>query len=114
VEEDNVKEEAAKDALEGTVESQPGSKHVVYANINSQIEDFTFLITALYHWEKQRPAIAPTQITDPKLLMQKSNKPPPKEEKSKGDKEKEKNKDQPVEEKAKPDGPPAASDAADS
>lgn len=26
-------------------------KFVVYSNINSQQEDYTFLVTALYHWE---------------------------------------------------------------
>jgi hypothetical protein len=56
-----------------------GKKYVVYANINSQIEDFTFLVTALYHWEKTKPAVALTQPSDPKLFMQKSTKPAKKE-----------------------------------
>jgi len=43
-----------------------GKKYVVNANINSQNEDFTFLVTALYHWEISHPAIRPTQPTDPK------------------------------------------------
>lgn len=53
------KEHAADDETKG-------KKYVVYANINSQSEDFTFLVTALYHWETLRPAIHPTQPNDPK------------------------------------------------
>ena len=37
-----------------------GRRYVVYANINSQIEDFSFLVTALFHWEELYPAICPT------------------------------------------------------
>lgn len=61
-EQDGAKKEeaAATQAVANAVESQPGARYVVYANINSQSADFTFLITALYHWEKLRPAIAPT------------------------------------------------------
>jgi hypothetical protein len=33
------------------IDKTKGKKYVVYANINSQIEDFTFLVTSLYHWE---------------------------------------------------------------
>jgi hypothetical protein len=30
-------------------------KFVVYANINNTEDDFTFLLTALYHWEEATP-----------------------------------------------------------
>ena len=72
----------------------------MYANINSQNEDYTFLITALYHWELRRPAIAPTQPTDPKLFMQKSSKPVKKE---KADEKVQPEKSQPDAAPAKPD-----------
>jgi hypothetical protein len=49
-----------------------GRKYVVYANINSQTEDFTFLLTALYHWEKLHPVIGPTQPQDPAPFVQKA------------------------------------------
>lgn len=51
-----------------------GRRYVVYANINSQIEDFSFLVTVLYHWEELYPAICPTQPSDPKPLLQKASK----------------------------------------
>ena len=67
--------------LDGT----EGKKYVVYANINSQTEDFTFLVTALYHWEKLHPAISLTQPTDPAPLAQKSTKAAKKEAQAKAD-----------------------------
>jgi hypothetical protein len=39
-------------------ESSGDAKYVVYANINSLNEDYTFLVTALYHWEKLYPVIS--------------------------------------------------------
>ena len=61
-------------AAESTKKTEAEKKYVVYANINSQIEDFTFLVTALYHWEVLYPAVSLTQPTDPKLFVQKSTK----------------------------------------
>ena len=56
-------------AEESEVQPEEEQKFVVYANINSQIEDYTFLITALYHWEQLHPAIKPTQPTDPSKFV---------------------------------------------
>ena len=59
---------------EAGLDATAGKRYVVYANINSQNEDFTFLVTALYHWERLHPAIRPTQPTDPAPFAQKSSK----------------------------------------
>jgi hypothetical protein len=76
---EELPEEARTDQARGEgqgvdLDDTEGKKYVVYANINSQTEDFTFLVTALYHWEKLRPAIGPTQPADPAVLAQKSTK----------------------------------------
>ena len=39
-----------------TVKSQDKSSFAVYLNINSQDEDFMWLLTALYHWENRHPS----------------------------------------------------------
>ena len=51
--------------------------YVVYANINSSEEDFTFLITALYHWEDMYPSFTLELPKDPSEIVIKSK---PKEE----------------------------------
>ena len=46
---------------------------MVYANINSSEEDFSFLLTALYHWETQYPTlITLEQPKDPQDIVIKS------------------------------------------
>jgi hypothetical protein len=50
---------------------------VVYANINSSEEDFTFLLTALYHWESLYPTFSNDFPKDPKEITVKTK---PKEE----------------------------------
>ena len=47
----------------------PKEKYQVYCNINSQQEDYTFLVTALYHWEERHGVIVPTQPTDPTKFL---------------------------------------------
>ena len=53
---DSEKEESKEEDEDKTNDK----KYVVYANINSQNEDFTFLVTALFHWENLYPRIQPT------------------------------------------------------
>ncbi len=40
-------------------------QYVVYANINSTEEDFSFLVTALYHWESLHPTFTLDLPKDP-------------------------------------------------
>jgi hypothetical protein len=49
---------------------------VVYANINSSDEDFSFLITALYHWESLYPTFTLDYPKDPSEIIVKSAAPP--------------------------------------
>ena len=56
--------------------------YVVYGNVNSAEEDYSFLITALYHWEELYPVITPYLPSDPAEIRVKS-KPKPKEEEKK-------------------------------
>jgi len=49
---------------------------VVYANINSSDEDFSFLITALYHWETLYPTFTLELPKDPSEIVVKSKDPP--------------------------------------
>lgn len=39
--------------------------YVVYANINTTEEDFSFLVTALYHWEEKYPTFTLDLPKDP-------------------------------------------------
>ena len=61
--------------------------YVVYANINSSDEDFSFLITALYHWESLYPTFTLDYPKDPSEIIVKSAPPKevPKEEGKKAD-----------------------------
>ena len=52
---------------------------MVYANINSTEEDFSFLVTALYHWETLYPTFTLLLPTDPNQIVVKA----PKEESKK-------------------------------
>jgi len=45
---------------------------VVYANINSSDEDFSFLLTALYHWETLYPTFTLDMPKDPSEIVVKS------------------------------------------
>lgn len=54
--------------------------YVVYGNINSNEEDFSFLITALYHWETLYPSFTLDFPKDPAEIVVKSA---PKEEEKK-------------------------------
>lgn len=58
----NNKLEAVKS--EKYQEEPEEEKFVVYANINSQQEDYTFLVTALYHWEMMHKHIQNGQNQD--------------------------------------------------
>ena len=42
---------------------------MVYANINSTEEDFSFLVTALYHWEKLHPTFTFDLSKDPSEIV---------------------------------------------
>lgn len=61
-------------------------QYVVYCNINSSEEDYSFLITALYHWESLYPTFTLEQPTNPKDIVVKAP-PPPKKEPEDGKKE---------------------------
>ena len=50
---------------------------MVYANINSSEEDFTFLITTLYHWETLYPSFTQDLPKNPSEIVVKIK---PKEE----------------------------------
>lgn len=56
--------------------------YVVYANINSSDEDFSFLVTALYHWETLYPTFTLDLPKDPNDIVVKGKL---KEEKKKED-----------------------------
>lgn len=58
-----VKQEGAKDEE---------MLYVVYANINSSDEDFSFLITALYNWENLYPTFSKYLPTDPNEIVVKA------------------------------------------
>lgn len=45
---------------------------MVYANINSSDEDFSFLITALYHWETKYPTFTLDFPKDPNEICVKA------------------------------------------
>lgn len=53
---------------------------MVYANINSSEEDFSFILTALYHWEKLYPTFTLELPKDPEDIVVKKPKQPSKEE----------------------------------
>ena len=44
-------------------------QYVVYANINSTEEDFSFLVTALYHWESLHPTFTLDLPKDPAEIV---------------------------------------------
>lgn len=67
--------------------------YVVYANINSSDEDFSFLITALYNWESMYPSFSKYFPTDPKDIVVKSS-PAKKEEGKPEEKKSEEKKDE--------------------
>ncbi len=56
----------------------------MYANVNSSDEDYSFLITALYHWENKYPTFSLELPKDPNELVVKT--PPKKAEEKKEDK----------------------------
>mmetsp|Transcript_23266 Transcript_23266/g.22849 ORF Transcript_23266/g.22849 Transcript_23266/m.22849 type:complete len:82 (-) Transcript_23266:524-769(-) len=43
--------------------------YVVYANINSSDEDFSFILTALYHWENMYPTFTLELPKDPEEIV---------------------------------------------
>ena len=47
---------------------------MVYANINSNEEDFTFLVTALWHWENKYPSFTLDLPKDPEEIVVKEKK----------------------------------------
>jgi hypothetical protein len=50
-------------------EDNKENKYYVYVNLNGPVEeDYTFLLTALYHWEKKYPSFTKDRITDPSLI----------------------------------------------
>ncbi len=53
----------------------------MYANINSGEEDFSFLITALYHWETLYPTFTLDFPKDPNDIVVKPAEPKKEEEK---------------------------------
>ena len=56
---------------------------MVYANVNSSEEDYSFLITALYHWETLYPTFTLEYPKDPIEIVVKEKEAPPKEEEKK-------------------------------
>ena len=54
--------------------------YVVYANVNSSEEDYSFLVTALYHWETMYPTFTLDLPKDPSEIVVKAK---PKEEEKK-------------------------------
>ena len=58
-----------------------GDQYVVYANINSSDEDFSFLVTALYHWETMYPTFTLELPKDPAEFVVKSPEKKPEEKK---------------------------------
>lgn len=66
---------SAEPATEG------GDQYVVYANINSSDEDFSFLVTALYHWETMYPTFTLELPKDPAEFVVKSPEKKPEEKK---------------------------------
>jgi hypothetical protein len=52
-----------------TFEQDKKDKYYVYVNLNGPVEeDYTFLLTALYHWEMKYPSFTKDKITDPSLI----------------------------------------------
>lgn len=43
--------------------------YVVYGNVNSSEEDYSFLLTALYHWETMYPSITVDLPKDPSEII---------------------------------------------
>lgn len=66
---------SAEPAKEGS------DQYVVYANINSSDEDFSFLVTALYHWETMYPTFTLDLPKDPAELAVKSPEKKPEDKK---------------------------------
>ena len=56
-------------------------QYVVYANINSTEEDYSFLVTALYHWEGLHPTFTLDLPKDPAEIVVKPAAPKQEEEK---------------------------------
>ncbi len=76
----------SRDSKVGEETKQSEEKqYVVYANINSTDEDFTFLITALYHWETLYPTFTLDLPKDPNeiVIKEKSSDAPKSEEEKK-------------------------------
>ena len=68
-------------------EGEEEGQYVVYANINSSDEDFSFLVTALYHWENLYPYFTLDLPKDPKEIVVKSKKQASSKEEDKKDEE---------------------------
>lgn len=67
---------------EAATKKKDEEKHyVVYANINSTEEDFSFLVTALYHWESLHPTFTLDLPKDPADIVIKPAAPKQEEEK---------------------------------
>jgi hypothetical protein len=73
----NTGEECKKEELD------EDKQYVVYANINSSEEDFSFLITALYHWETMYPSFTLELPKDPEEIVVKKKKEEEKKEEEK-------------------------------
>ena len=57
-------------------------QYVVYANINSTEEDYSFLVTALYHWESLHPTFTLDLPKDPADIVVKPAAPKEEEKKA--------------------------------
>ena len=67
---------------EGSTKKKDEEKqYVVYANINSTEEDYSFLVTALYHWETLHPTFTLDLPKDPNDIVVKPAAPKQEEEK---------------------------------
>ena len=64
-----------------TKKKEEEKQYVVYANINSTEEDYSFLVTALYHWESMHPTFTLDLPKDPADIVVKPAAPKQEEEK---------------------------------
>ena len=63
------KEEKKEEKPQEEEKEKEEKQYLVYANINSSEEDFSFLLTALYHWETLYPTFTLLLPKDPAEIV---------------------------------------------